>query len=341
MRPMPATLRLPPHRSVLSRGPHARQLGLDPATAVAVDDLPTELADMLDELDRPVEVAELLGRAEARGADRQRSERLLRALLVAGAVADAREAELATRRRTEAGVVVAGDGPLAVGIAAGLARAGVAVHVEASGEVRADDVGTGYCDADRGRPRAQAATEVLARLVPDHRPVAVPARPDLVVLADSLAPDPRHVAELVAERVAHLPVRLRDGIGVVGPLVLPGRTACLGCLELHRCGRDPQWPLVAAQLVGVQGRADAACAVATAGLGTAQALLALATEAGAGPPPVLDATLELDPAAGTLLRRVWRPHAGCPCGALVRTVPPSGAGRATCTVAAPGGTITG
>jgi hypothetical protein len=27
--------------------------------------------------------------------------------------------------------------------------------------------------------------------------------------------------------VAHLPVRLRDGAGLVGPLVIPGVTSCL------------------------------------------------------------------------------------------------------------------
>ena len=36
--------------------------------------------------------------------------------------------------------------------------------------------------------------------------------------------------------------------GPVGPLVLPGSTGCLRCLDLHRCDRDPDWPLVAAQL---------------------------------------------------------------------------------------------
>ena len=35
---------------------------------------------------------------------------------------------------------------------------------------------------------------------------------------------------------------------VVGPLVVPGRSACLRCLELHRTDRDPGWPGVAAQL---------------------------------------------------------------------------------------------
>ncbi|MGV7637247.1 hypothetical protein PJI23_33030, partial [Mycobacterium kansasii] len=45
---------------------------------------------------------------------------------------------------------------------------------------------------------------------------------DLGVLADALSPDPVRVARLMRERVPHLPVVLRDGAGIVGPLVLPG-----------------------------------------------------------------------------------------------------------------------
>jgi len=46
-------LALPPHRSLLRRGPDARQFGLDPRTALAVDDLSPPLALMLDELRAP------------------------------------------------------------------------------------------------------------------------------------------------------------------------------------------------------------------------------------------------------------------------------------------------
>jgi hypothetical protein len=54
-----------------------------------------------------------------------------------------------------------------------------------------------------------------------------PAGVDLVVLADSLASDPRLLRDLHAARVPHLPVRVRDGAGMVGPLVIPGVTSCL------------------------------------------------------------------------------------------------------------------
>ncbi len=50
---------------------------------------------------------------------------------------------------------------------------------------------------------------------------------DLVVLSDLLVVDPRMVRDLRSEGVAHLPVRVRDGTGLVGPLVIPGVTSCL------------------------------------------------------------------------------------------------------------------
>ncbi len=50
---------------------------------------------------------------------------------------------------------------------------------------------------------------------------------DLVLLSDYLVVDPRMLRDLRAEGVPHLPVRVRDGTGLVGPLVIPGVTSCL------------------------------------------------------------------------------------------------------------------
>ena len=322
----PRTLRLPPHRSLLRRGPASRQFGLDPATALAVDDLSPPLAAMLDELVGPVERAELVARAVRRGAVGATADDLLDRLVAAGALVDAAEVERARRRRGEAAVAVVGAGPLAVGVAAGLALAGVgAVHLVAGGppvrSVRPGDLGTGLLDADRGRPRAEALADAVRRVVPKARSGPPPARavPDLTVLADAAVPDPERVAALHLAGAAHLPVRLRDGCGVVGPLVLPGRSACLRCVELHRRARDPGWPLVAAGLLRAEGRGDPAAAAATAGLAVAQVGAALGAAAAAGRaragPPTLGATLELDVTAGTLRRRRWAAHPDCTCGA--------------------------
>ena len=319
---LPRRLRLPPHRSLLLRGPSARLLGLDPRTALVVDDLPPPLARMLDELAAPVERVGLLARAVQRGADRDAAEELLGRLVGSGVVVDADGPDRVARQRAAAAVTVVGGGRLSSGIAAGLGLAGVgSVWVETgpNGPVQECDLGTGLLDGDRGRPRAEAIADVVRRVAPGTSvgPPAARAVPDVCVLADAVVPDPSLLAALHRDRIAHMPVRLRDGTGVVGPLVLPGRSACLTCIELHRCGRDPGWPAVTAQLVGQPGRGDAATAAATAALGVAQVLAALdAAAGGAAPAPsVLGATLEIDIAAGGLLRRGWPAHPDCGCGA--------------------------
>jgi hypothetical protein len=56
---------------------------------------------------------------------------------------------------------------------------------------------------------------------------------DLVVLTDYLVADPRMLRDLHSQGVPHLPVRVRDGTGLVGPLVIPGVTSCLDRYQLE------------------------------------------------------------------------------------------------------------
>ncbi|OLT08971.1 hypothetical protein BJF78_06330 [Pseudonocardia sp. CNS-139] len=311
---LPTAVRLPPHRAVFRIGPRSRLVGFAPDTAVAADDLSPPLAEMIDGLAGPVPTADLVARVVARGGDAAEAEALLRELLAAGALVDADGPRLRARRRASSTVVVQGGGPLTAGVVLGLVRAGVGrVHVEAAGPVLAADLGTGLVDADLGADRADATADAVRRLVPRARTGPPPQRTvaDLLVLAD-VAPDAVRIGALQAAGTPHLVAALREGTGVVGPLVLPGRTACLGCLELHRRARDASWPAVSAQLAGRAGQAGPECVTATAGLATAQALAALD---GGAPPPTLDATLEIDPTAGTLVRRLWTPRPECGCGA--------------------------
>ncbi len=165
---------------------------------------------------------------------------------------------------------------------------------------------------------------------------------DLVVLADTLAADPRLLRDLHTAGVPHLPVRVRDGAGVVGPLVIPGRTSCLVCADLHRTDRDPAWPALAAQLREVVGVADRPTLLATAALALSQIqqIIAAVREVGAAPPPAapgpppapstapvpappaapvpappatLDATLEVDVASSAITARRWVRHPLCGC----------------------------
>jgi bacteriocin biosynthesis cyclodehydratase domain-containing protein len=208
------------------------------------------------------------------------------------------------------------------GLLADLARAGVLRTVEpAAGRAcgPALSVRVHGCG-----PLADLLTDGLrcsgARVDRTSHPNAAgaPGGADLVVLADWLGADPRLLRELHAAKVAHLPVRVRDGTGLVGPLVIPGVTSCLTCADLHRGERDAAWPALAAQLRGVVGTADRPTLLATAGLALATVARisagVRAGEAGAGDPPLtLDTTVEIDVATHAIRARRWPRHPLCGC----------------------------
>jgi bacteriocin biosynthesis cyclodehydratase domain-containing protein len=145
-------------------------------------------------------------------------------------------------------------------------------------------------------------------------------RPDLTVLVADDVVDSRRGDELVRHDVPHLAVVTAPDRVVIGPLVLPGRTPCLRCLDLHRRDRDPAWPQIVAQLLSAQvrrgrGRAETASATAAAGLAALQALVLLD---GHATPVSVGRTLELTLPDGLVERRAWRLHPSCGCARLPR-----------------------
>ncbi|MCP2167899.1 ThiF family adenylyltransferase [Goodfellowiella coeruleoviolacea] len=341
---LPHRPRILPGLAVLHRNSGEVQIGTDPRHAVVIDGLTEPLVQVLRELDGRHTVDELSAQVAERGGAASELPALLLALANAGLLTDAAPAPedraalvgrlsadvtacalhiepsaASVPARAQTRVVVHGNGRLTVAVAALLAAAGVGwINVHADGQVRAEDTGGGYLDADVGRPRQEAALAAVHRascvVRTDRMPASEP--PDLVVLADALVPCPQLVATLVADQVPHLLVRVREGTGLVGPLVVPGRSSCVRCADLHRCDRDARWSVVAAQLADRTQLADLATAHATASLAVSQALLALSWPAAApAPPPTWNATLELDPWRGLLNHRPWPPHPNCGCGA--------------------------
>jgi bacteriocin biosynthesis cyclodehydratase domain-containing protein len=279
---LPETVVLAPYRSVLHRAGLALQIGLDPDNAVEVSDLSAGMVRLLAELRRVQPTAGLVERAYEWGVQPADATALLAELVAAGAVVDAGQHRRVGKLCAAANVRVHGDGPIAPATVDGLAAAGVGVVY-------------------------RAGAEASRRWIPD-----------LVVLADGLVPAPEVLAALLDARTPHLAVRVRDGKGLVGPLVLPGRTSCLRCLELHRAARDECWPLLAAQLVDRPGQASAACTAATAAFGVEQAIAAIDAVLGAAgrtPPPAMETIFELDVGRGVLSRRHVPAHPACPCRA--------------------------
>jgi hypothetical protein len=294
-------------REAVSRAADAVQFGVDAPHALVLDGLTPPLVRMVAGLDGSRRVAEVVADAVAAGAGASDAHAVLRRLGGAGVLA---ACSVATPRPE---VRVHGGGRVAVALACLLAGSRACrVTTVATGLVAVEDVGTGLAADDVGRSRSDAVAAAVARAAgvpgPPAAGTARPAATDLVVLADGPVPDP---ALLRAVAGPHLAVAVRDGVGVVGPLVLPGRTPCLGCDDRARAAADPAWPAVAAQLGRCRPAVAPALAGATAALAAEQVLAAL--RVGEPAPPVLGAVLELDPRAGSLRRRAraWHPACGC------------------------------
>jgi bacteriocin biosynthesis cyclodehydratase domain-containing protein len=165
------------------------------------------------------------------------------------------------------------------------------------------------------------AASGIGRLSCD-RPEAVPARlrtgraaadggpADVVVLVDEHTARPVVADGLLADGVVHLSVVLRDTDALVGPLVVPGRSACLRCVDRWRTDADPGWPVTREALSrGPRRPVDAATVHAVTGLAALQVLSHL----DGAEPAALGASLELLLPEGRVRRRGWGPHPDCGC----------------------------
>ncbi|MFE2287562.1 TOMM precursor leader peptide-binding protein [Streptomyces sp. NPDC059443] len=225
-------------------------------------------------------------------------------------------------------VQVRGSGRVGGVIASVLAGAGVGrVEVLDGGRAQPADVAPGGLGPGSvGRLRAEAARTVVREAAPGRGPrTAESEGPEpglaLVVVAprdglQSWAPDPQTAEDWVATGTPHLYAGVLEGTGLVGPLVLPGATACAGCMERDRVDRDPAWPRMLVQWRSIHRRRDsAACdlglSTAVAGLAAAHALSFLDGELPASAATRWEASL---PALHWHPTPV-RPHPECPCGA--------------------------
>jgi bacteriocin biosynthesis cyclodehydratase domain-containing protein len=228
----------------------------------------------------------------------------------------------ALARRQAAFVRVHGAGRAGACVATFLAASGVGRVACADPEPAglADLAPAGLVEADLGSPRQDGAARAVGRAAPDARTGEDGSVPDLVVLTRPALPDLTDA--LVRDRVPHLAVRADEAIGVIGPLVRPGRSACLRCVDLRKADADPQWPKILAQAAFArpQPRAcDTVLAAMAATLACAQALALIDRGfCGPGGPVTVNGTLEVVLPDWQWRRRTWLPHPACSCGAAYR-----------------------
>jgi hypothetical protein len=330
------------------------QIGVDPRRAVALTGL-GKAAAVLSLLDGSRDSAELVRAAAAYGIAPDATNSVLGLLASAGVLDDfpaqlhrslpdhlrarlAPElacASLADRdgdagartiaRRRAAHVRVYGAGRIGACVATLLAASGIARVSCRDGGVAtpADLAPAGLGTSDIGAPRAAGVARAVRRIAPETRTSDDGAGlPDLAVLTGPVAAS--DIAPLMRDRVPHLAIRADEAIGVVGPLVDPGRSACLRCVDLSKASGDPAWPKVLAQVtsqVASPVACDTVLAAATAALGAAQALAVIDYQ-GAKSPVVANGALELVLPDWQWRRRDWPPHRSCTCGAAASPARP-------------------
>ncbi len=143
---------------------------------------------------------------------------------------------------------------------------------------------------------------------PATHPVPDGAR---VVLLAAHRVDPRRAVELSRRDVVHLPVVLSATTATVGPVIAPGLTACLSCLDATRRREDASWPLIAAQLLA-RAQPDTDVTLAAEAARAARHLVS-------GRIDSVTRSLEL---RADSLQRVWRTHRpseDCRCRSLEET----------------------
>lgn len=169
-----------------------------------------------------------------------------------------------------------------------------------------DVVGAGARLSDVGAERSKVAAERIKEALPvETNPPAGP--PHLVILCAT--PSPEEVMSLGLAGRPHLVISPESTSVVIGPLVVPGRTACTRCIALHQVDRDRHWGMVAMAKAHQRSVPSALAAQLAAAHGAMQALSWLDT----GSCATLDATLHIALDDGFIRPRMWTTHPLCGC----------------------------
>jgi len=169
-------------------------------------------------------------------------------------------------------------------------------------------------------PVADAVARLLGSCGADVRRAHAdlpPPRNTTGVLVGGHVVDPGVVREWVRSDLTHLVVRLGDRHARIGPVTVPGATACARCLDLRAGEADRAWPAIAGQLSARPLTAPPLLSVHEVATRAARRLWSRLSGA-AGTPD--DSEVEsISIAEGLVTRANVAPHPECGCAALPRT----------------------
>ena len=227
------------------------------------------------------------------------------------------------RRRSRAAVEVSGLGRTGSLLARALATAGVGTLVLSDpGVVLPTDLGPGFSLTDLGMGRAQAVKRHIYRVDPTIQVLVNPlqspgpqtAHLDLAICVGRPPIAGRSAGTPVREH-PHLTVTVQETGFDIGPLVVPGLTPCLECLERQLADGDSTWHSAADALTRNLAEAAPAGEETSGALvaSGAAAVQALAFLDGMVQPAVWSAILVLRSADGYLGLKKLMFHPGCGC----------------------------
>lgn len=129
---------------------------------------------------------------------------------------------------------------------------------------------------------------------------------DVVVIAEHFLVRPDRYQPLLASDRRHIALLCDDDQVRLSPLLIPGTTACVFCLELAQRDRAPGWPILASQLLRRRAAASGTLLLAQAAIELAQLLTDMATGANhSGEMAIFR--------ADGVIRQPLLPHPDCGC----------------------------
>jgi hypothetical protein len=211
-------------------------------------------------------------------------------------------------KRQKQRVLLHGGDRVGMTIATTLAASGVGqVQVVDDGQIAPVDVfGSSVRFTEVGASRQAVADQRIREAAPVEAPIIL-GPPDLIILTKP--PMPEEVMDLGLTGTTHLVIDIDPDSATVGPLVIPGSTACTRCIALRKVDHDRHWGAVEMVKLNRRVLPSALLAQLTASHASAQALLFLDS----GTCTAVDTTLHLSLSDGFIRPRSWKVHPLCGC----------------------------
>ncbi len=301
--------KLRPQNPVLHRAAGEVQVGIDSDTALIFSE--PKLVPVLLALDGGHHVRDIRDAGAAAGVRADEVDEVVQVLDGANMLLEAGHSSCSPEVRQSVRLI--GDGPLSAAIATLLAQSRlgrlwlVDTDPKEGNHGQTDGARASRLERLRGRLTSEFQIQ-MATVSHWSRPSSTEV--DLTVMVSEAAEADRLVADdLVRMDQPHLIVRPAGDLVTVGPLVMPGRTACLRCTDLTRRDADAAWPALLDQLTRLRLPTSAALSAWAVSITVTQALAFLR----GGTPEAGSSTLELSQHDLVTRRRTWPVHPNCGC----------------------------